>query len=246
MKTGLIIRHTPYEGIAGFREPVEAAGFVMDRIDVADPAFGAVDFVAPDLLVLMGGSMGVYDTDAHPWIAGEIAGLRRRLAAARPTLAVCLGAQMVAAALGSRVFPGPKQEIGFAPIILDEAGSMTPLRHLAGVPVLHWHGDTFDLPPEVERLASTSLYCNQGFRRGKWLLALQFHAEMGEDQRFEDWLAGGAADMTAAGKDAAALRADHARFGPRAAAAGREMIAEWLAGLERSPSPVDGRGEDRP
>ena len=231
MKVGLIIRHTPYEGIAGFREPVEAAGYVLDRIDVADPAFGAVDFVAPDLLVLMGGPMGVYETDAHPWIIGEIDGLKRRLAAERPTLAVCLGAQMVAAALGSKVYPGPVQEIGFAPVTLDAVAGETSLRHVAGVPVLHWHGDTFDLPPGVERVASTARYRNQGFRRGEWLLALQFHAEMGGDPRFEDWLHGSAADVVSAGLDAAALRADYARLGPAAVAAGHAMIAEWLEEL---------------
>ena len=66
MKTGLIIRHTPYEGLAGFREPIEAAGYVLDRVDVTDPGFSSLDFEAPDLLLMMGGPMGVYEQEAHP------------------------------------------------------------------------------------------------------------------------------------------------------------------------------------
>lgn len=228
MKTGLIVRHVPYEGIAGFRAPIEAAGYALERVEVADPAFAALDWLAPDLLIVMGGPMGVYETAAHPWIAGEIAGLAARIAAGRPTLGVCLGSQMIAAALGARVYPGPVREVGFAPVTLaDPAG---PLRHLAGVPVLHWHGDTFDLPDGAELLATTAAY-PQAFRRGPALLALQCHPEMGEDERFEAWLAD-EDYVRAAGTDPATLRADYARLGPATVAAGRRLVAEWLDGLE--------------
>lgn len=231
MKTGLIVRHTPYEGIAGFREPVEAAGFVLDRVDVACARFDALDWLAPDLLILMGGPMGAYERAAYPWIDGEIAGLAGRLAAGRPTLAVCLGAQMVAAALGARVFPGPVKEVGFAPVTLTEAGTGSALRHIADVPVLHWHGDTFDLPEGTELLASSPLYRHQAFRRGATLLALQCHPEMGEDARFEAWLAAGEDYAAEAGTSVPALRADYAARGPAAVAAGRRLVAEWLTGL---------------
>jgi GMP synthase (glutamine-hydrolysing) len=230
-KTALIIRHVPYEGVAGFREPIEAAGYAIERIDVSDPAYAARDLSAPDLLVMMGGPMGVYEQAAHPWIAGQLRRLAGRLAANRPTLGVCLGSQMMAAALGARVHAGPVKEIGFAPLTLTAAAQGGPLRHLAGVPVLHWHGDTFTLPENVELLASTPLYAHQGFRRGPNVLALQFHAEMGLDPRIEAWIDGGAQAMAEAGTDAAAIRDDHARLGPGAVAAGQKTIAEWLEGL---------------
>jgi GMP synthase (glutamine-hydrolysing) len=102
---------------------------------------------------------------------------------------------------------------------------------LAGHPVLHWHGDTFDLPAGTELIASTSLYPHQGFRRGPNVLALQFHAEMGEDERFDAWVGSWPHDIAAAGTDAAILRADHARYGPPSLTAGRAMIRQWLAGL---------------
>ena len=230
MKRALIVRHTPFEGAAGFRLPIEQAGYDFHRINVSDPEFPAFDWLDPDLVVVMGGPMGVYEREAHPWIDGEIIGLALRIAAGRPTLGVCMGSQLIAAALGSRVYPGPVKEVGFAPIALTGAGQKSPLRHLDGVSLLHWHGDTFDLPPGAERLAETADYSNQGFRMGDSLLAIQFHPEMGEDPRFAEWLED-ADYIRAAGTDAATLRADHDRLGPIAVAAGRAMLAEWLAQL---------------
>lgn len=228
-KKGLIIRHVPHEGIAGFREPVESAGYVLTRIDVEDPAFATVDLTEPDLLIMMGGPMGVYEQDRHPWIACQLKRLARRLAADRPTLGVCFGAQMIAAALGSSVYPGPAKEVGFH--ALDFVDATSPLRHLAGVDVLHWHGDTFDLPDGVELLASTPAYRHQAFRRGPNILALQFHAEMGLDPRFEAWIEQWPEALAEVGSSAEAMRGRHAERGPAAVAAGRRMIADWLAGL---------------
>lgn len=231
MKKGLIIRHVPFEGIAGFREPVEAAGYELDRIDVTDPDFARVNFNTPDLLILMGGPMGVYERDANPWIDCEIDRLASRISLGLPTLGVCLGAQMIAAAMEAKVYSGPTKEVGFAPVALNAAGADSPLRHVEGVPVLHWHGDSFPLPTGVELLASTDAYHHQAFRRGPELLALQFHAEMGEDERFEQWLEGSDDYVGQAGITVPELRDQHDRHGPAAVAAGRAMVAEWLKGL---------------
>ncbi|MGE4323919.1 MAG: glutamine amidotransferase [Sphingobium sp.] len=232
MKKALIVRHVPREGAAGYLHSIEAAGFVIERIDVADPAFATVDLCEPDLLIMMGGPMGVYEQDVHSWIPLQIEKLAARLARDRPTLGVCLGSQMIAAALGAPVYPGGRMELGFSPIALNRAGDGSPLRHLSGVPVLHWHSDTFDLPAGVELLGSTDVYAHQAFRRGSNILALQFHAEMGEDPRFEDWLAHFWSDLDAANACRHALRRDHDALGPGAVAAGRAMVGEWLKGLK--------------
>jgi GMP synthase (glutamine-hydrolysing) len=231
-KTALIIRHVPYEGVAGYRAPIEAAGYHVDRIDVADPGFSALDLAAPDLLIMMGGPMGVYEHDLYPWIPCQLGRLARRLAANRPTLGVCFGAQMMAGALGAEVFAGPDCEVGFHPVTLHARALAGPLRHIAEVPVLHWHGDTFTLPQDVELLASSPLYPHQAFRRGNHILALQFHAEMGLDPRFEAWIEGGQEAIARAGVSEARLRADHQALGPGAVAAGQRMIAEWLEGFD--------------
>jgi GMP synthase (glutamine-hydrolysing) len=229
-RSALVIRHVPYEGVAAFREPIEAAGFVIDRIDVADPGFAAVDLREPDLVIMMGGPMGVYEQEAHPWIACQLRRLTQRLAASQPTLGVCFGAQMIAAALGAEVYPGPVHEIGFDPVVIHQLAG--PLQHLAEVPVLHWHGDTFSLPAGAELLASSRHYPHQAFSKGPNILALQFHAEMGLDPRFEAWIDQGPEAITKAGTDPDALRAAHATHGPRAVAAGQAMIAAWLAALQ--------------
>jgi GMP synthase (glutamine-hydrolysing) len=231
MKRALIIRHVPYEGIAGFRAPIEAAGYEVSRIDVTDPAFSSVDLADPDLLIMMGGPMGVYEQDRFPWIPCQLRRLGRRLEAGRPTIGVCFGAQMMAAALGARVYPGGRSEVGFHPVALHDGARSGPLRHLEDVPVLHWHGDTFDLPQGVELLASSHLYDHQAFRRGRNILALQFHAEMGEDPRFDAWIEEGPDAIAAAGLTVEELRAAHDRQGSRAVAAGRKMVAEWLQDL---------------
>lgn len=230
-KHALIIRHVPHEGVAGFRQPIEEHGYLVDRIDVNDPAFSSLDLAEPDLLIMMGGPMGVYEQDAHPWISCQMRRLARRLEADRPTLGVCFGAQMIAAALGAEVYPGPSKEVGFHAVNVHDHALDGPLRHIAEVPVLHWHGDTFTLPENVELLASSHVYDHQAFRRGSNILALQFHAEMGMDPRFDAWMEQWPEAVVEAGGSETALRAAHAEHGPVAVAAGRAMIDEWLKGL---------------
>jgi len=229
MKTALIIRHVPHEGVAAYREPIEAAGYQVDRVDVGDPAFAGRCLTEPDLVIMMGGPMAVYDRATYPWINCQLHRLAKRLEADRPTLGVCFGAQMIAAALGARVYAGGTQEVGFHPVTVHDETS--PLRHVAHVPMLHWHGDTFDLPEGTRLLASSDVYAHQAFSRGRNLLALQFHGEMGEDPRVDAWIAQGAADMVAAGQTADGIRAAYVEHGPRAITASRAMIAEWLSGL---------------
>ncbi|WP_260927580.1 glutamine amidotransferase [Novosphingobium sp. 9] len=231
MKSALVVRHVPHEGIAGYRAPIEAAGYVLDRVDVTDPAFAAMDLSAPDLLIMMGAPMSVYEQDHHAWIAPQIRQVSARIESGRATLGVCFGAQIVAAALGAEVYRGPAKEVGFHPVALSDAGASGPLRHLRNVPVLHWHGDTFTPPPNVEHLASSDLYAHQAFRRGEHLLALQFHAEMGLDPRFDTWVDAWPDDFAKTGQTACCLRNAYAKHGPGAVEAGRAMIAEWLEAL---------------
>src|SRR5688572_1317239 len=138
-KKALIIRHVPVEGVAGFRAPIEAAGYDVDRIDVLDPEFSSINLREPDLLIMMGGPMAVYEQEEHPWIACQLRRLALRLESDLPTLGVCLGAQMMAAAMGGQVYSGPVKEVGFHPVTVHEAAQAGPLRHIVDVPMLHWH-----------------------------------------------------------------------------------------------------------
>ncbi len=231
-KTALVICHVPAEGLAAFRQPIEESGYVINRVFVTDPEFATVDLRDADLLVMMGGPMAVYEADRYPWIQCQLRRLSKRLEADLPTLGVCFGAQMIAAALGSDVYPGPFQEIGFHEVVPNIAGRNSWLRHIENTPVLHWHSDTFDLPEHCELLASSHYYENQAFRRGSNILGLQFHAEMGQDARFYQWLDNWPDDIEAAGTSRADLHNAHEKYGARAVVAGQRMIADWLDGLD--------------
>jgi GMP synthase (glutamine-hydrolysing) len=123
------------------------------------------------------------------------------------------------------------REVGFAPVALTTAGRGSPLAALAGAPVLHWHGDGFELPEGAELLAETTHF-PQAFSVGASVLALQCHPEMGEiDDGIDHWLAADADYVRGAGSSAEVIRADHARFGRQAARAGQRMLRQWLAGF---------------
>ncbi|MBB3348471.1 MULTISPECIES: glutamine amidotransferase [unclassified Sphingomonas] len=224
--TAVAIRHVAFEDLGHLDAPLRTAGFAIRYVEAAD-GVAAVDPLAPDLLVVLGGPMGVYETAEHPFLAEELALLRARLAAGRPTLGLCLGAQLIAAALGARVYPGSVKEIGYAPVTLTAEGAASPLAALpAGQPVLHWHGDTFDLPAGATLLASTDLYRRQAFAVGRHALALQFHLEA---DRIERWLEGHAAELRAERIDPAALARDAARHDAVLRDASEAVLTRWLS-----------------
>ena len=150
----------------------------------ASSRFDAETLRAPDLLIVLGGPIGVYERDAYPFIADEVAAIAARLQANKPMLGICLGAQMMAAALGAGVAPGPVKEIGWAPLTSTASGRASVLGPLGVTPVLHWHGDNCELPTGCTRLASTPHCPVQAFMRTPSQLALQFHLET-EPARFE-------------------------------------------------------------
>jgi len=191
----------------------------------------AADWRDAALVVVLGGPIGVYEADRYPWLAHEIAGLRERLGRRLPTLGICLGAQLMAAALGARVYPGPVKEIGWGELALTDAGHRSCLAALGDAPVLHWHGDTFDLPEGATRLASTALTPNQAFAVGDHALALQFHVEA-DGAAIEPWLIGHTCELGQAGVSVNALRARSIEVATRAAQAGAQALGAWLDGLD--------------
>lgn len=233
MKTALAIRHVAFEDLGAFADPLRARGFTCEYRDAADGLAG-LDPLAPDLLVVLGGPIGACEDDAYPFLKSEGALIERRLARDRPVLGICLGAQLIARALGARVYRGPAKEIGWSPLTLTAAGQASCLRPLGatGIEVLHWHGDTFDLPQGAVRLASTEAYRNQAFAWGGATLALQFHAEV-TARGLEHWFVGHACELGAvAGLSVADLRARSEVACARLLPAGRELLHDWLDQIE--------------
>ena len=212
----------------GNLEPVlRDHGYRVQYIDAATDPF---DAVPADLVVVLGGDMGVYERAEHPFLVDELAFLRARLRAAKPTFGICLGAQLMAAALGSRVYQGPTVEIGFRRLMPTADGIDSPLRHFVGVPVMQWHGDTFDLPHGSTRLASSEQYPTEAFRLGRFALAVQFHAELEYDM-YDEWIEDGAAELERLGIPHELIRSERDRYADAATAASQAMLADWLRHL---------------
>lgn len=171
-----------------------------------------------DGIVLMGGPMGVYEADRHPWIPGELAFLRRCRDAGAALLGVCLGAQMIAEAFGGRVYKGAVKEIGWGPVVHSPAAASDPLFSVfpKELDVFQWHQDTFDLPDDAVVLASNGNYPNQAFRIGDCIYGLQYHIEVTEPI-LREWFTGDEADAMADGARLAAVR-------PLAIALGRRFL----------------------
>ncbi|QBY53252.1 glutamine amidotransferase [Cupriavidus oxalaticus] len=232
-RTTHVIQHLAFEHAGVIGNALRARGHALRAFQAGvDDLRPIVDDPA-DLLLILGGPIGVYETDAYPWLEGEIALIRQRLAAGGKMIGVCLGAQLIARAAGARVYPGTR-EIGWAPIVPTPAGRDSVLGELVGAnwEVLHWHGDTFDLPPGAELLASTAAVANQAYAIGNQVLALQFHPEV-MPADIEAWLVGHTVELGKAGIDPRTIRARTAEVGAKVAAAGERMFARWLeqAGL---------------
>lgn len=231
-RTALALRHVQFEDLGTFGPALEEAGYAIRYLTVGDPDFPGEDPISPDLLVVLGGPIGVYEDGIYPFLKAEREFIAKRLETRRPTLGICLGAQLIAASLGAPVFPAKVKEIGFAPIDLTDAGWASPLRHLDGVPVLHWHGDTYVLPQGATNLASTSAVPQQAFSIGKTIMGIQFHPEAETGPEFERWLVGHAAELAGAGIDVPELRRDAQRYGEKLNLAAGTLLEEWLAGLQ--------------
>lgn len=180
----VVLQHVAHEGPGTITRTLDDAGIAWSttRLDLGEPLPTAGDCGG---LVVMGGPMGVHDIDAHPWLGPERDLIRGAVEAELPVLGVCLGAQQLAAALGSEVATGPEAEIGIGHVELTAAGRQDPVfgpeyHGLSGttVPCVHWHQDTFALPDGAVHLAATRRFPHQAFRVGTHAYGLQFHVEI--------------------------------------------------------------------
>jgi GMP synthase-like glutamine amidotransferase len=171
------LQHVPFEGIGSIAAWLDARGVepTGTRFDHGEalPPLADVDW-----LVVMGGPMSVNDEDLHPWLAAEKAFLREAIRAGKRVLGICLGAQLIASALGARVHPNAVKEIGWHPIApMPGTGGDAAFGFPPDTLAFHWHGETFDLPAGAVQLARSAGCEHQAFGIGARVLGLQFHLE---------------------------------------------------------------------
>ncbi len=225
------IMHVTHEDMGSFEFFLRAFGIRPIPMLARNTDIAALDPSEPDLVLMLGGPMGVYEADNFPHLHHEIRFAEQRIASGKPMLGICLGSQIIAKALGANIYKGPKgQEIGWLDVNVTEAGMHTPVRYFdkAEGPVMHWHGDTFDLPNGATRLASSALYENQAYAYENNVLALQFHPEVTE-LKLERWYASGKHDMDEAKTNPETIRADAQRYGDALRQRNRLFFTEWLA-----------------
>jgi len=235
MQHVLVLRHVAFEDLGRLEPLLEADGFDIRYFDVGVDSFSDHFPLEADLVIVLGGAISAYDVATYPFLTTEIAWLRARLIEDLPTLGICLGAQLIAAALDAPVFNGAAgKEIGWMPLQAGtDAGSLPWFDDFinSGAPVLHWHGDTFELPRGARHLASSEHYQNQAFAWGEHCLALQFHAEF-DAGKLERWLIGHHHELSrTTATSLAQLRADTARFAAAAQAAADQFWHGWLNSL---------------
>lgn len=236
MKTAIAIRHVHFEDLGSLGRVLWRHGYQVEYREAGLDSLDHHDLDLADMLVILGGPIGAYEEDVYPFLSAEILEVDRRLQREKPTLGICLGAQIMARALGKRVYPSGVKELGWAPLTLTPAGQASPLAAIEDKPVLHWHGDTFDMPAEGDLLASTDQVANQAFSIGDYGLALQFHLEA-EPQQLERWYIGHAAEIAATpGVDVPGLRAQTAQYGAGLAEAAEKIFDDWISAL---PAKID-------
>jgi GMP synthase (glutamine-hydrolysing) len=230
MQNAVAIYHVAFEDAGTLGPVLQERGigltYLQAGVDDLSPALDA------DLLLVLGGPIGIYEIDRYPFLKEELAVIEKAVKQGTPVIGICLGCQALAAVLAARVYPGPQAELGWDQLTLTDEGKASPLGVLEGLHILNWHGDTFDLPSGATRLASTPVTPNQAFSYGDNVLALQFHVEL-EGRDMERWLIGHTLELAKHNVDLAEMRALTARYAPPTNAASRKLFNQWLDGVSR-------------
>jgi GMP synthase (glutamine-hydrolysing) len=189
MEEVLVFQHDPFEDLGVFAEVLDRKKATHRSVRLFHGETPGEDWRDVAALIILGGPMNVEDEEQFPFLRWEKKIIRAALEESVPMLGICLGAQLIAASLGSRVYDGPVREIGWNPISMTAHGQVDSLLGYLpeSVTVFHWHSRTFDLPAGAVCLASSTHYKTQAFRIGKLVYGLQFHLEV-TSSMIERWI----------------------------------------------------------
>ena len=235
MKSALVVQHVSFEGLGTLAGALAGNGYDLSFLEAPFLSDRSEKDLSHDLMVVLGGPIGVYEAAEYPFLTEEIHLVEKHLGRGGAFFGVCLGAQILAHVLGARVYPGGRKEIGWSTLSLTEEGRLSPLDILEkeAIRVLHWHGDTFDLPAGGTLLASSDIYPHQAFSYGNRVLGLQFHCEVSAHD-LERWYVGHTAELGGVkGISVSALREAGQKYAPVLEDASGKIFGNWIGQLEK-------------
>lgn len=230
MKTALIIRHIHFEDLGILEPELINNHFKIQYAEAPLVNFTQLNPEQYELIIVLGAPIGAFDEKFYPFLLQELSFIQRAIEIKKPLLGICLGAQLIARLLGARVYPMNHKEIGFSILSLHTDTPNNPLLPLKDIPVLHWHGDQFDIPKNCQPLASSNLCPNQAFTYQKHILALQFHMEA-NPSKIEQWLVGHSHELNNAKINLNQLRTDAKKYNHLLTQAGKTTFLQWLTHL---------------
>lgn len=229
----LVLQHHPAENLGAIADALEAAALAWQYVRIYDGAPIPKDLRGAGGLIVMGGAESVYQLDRYPYLRDEIALIEAALKADKPVLGVCLGSQLLAAALGAEVRRGAEREIGWFPVRPSDAASEDRL--LRGLPrefvAAHWHSDVFDLPRGAVALAASDRTAVQAYRYGEKAYGLLFHAEMTQEI-LGALVAEFGEGLKRVGIDGGAILTDAARHLPALDRIGATIFGRWAGPIQ--------------
>jgi len=226
-----VIRHLAFEDLGSLGSVLKECDADIRYFEVGVDDLSQLSPLSDDLLIILGGPISVNDEADYSFLSDELVLLEQRLEADKPTLGICLGAQLMAKALGAAVYSGDCKEIGWFGLKVNEAGAALGMVGLdeSETQMLHWHGETFDIPVGAVCLASSERFTNQAFSYGERCLALQFHPEV-TARGLQRWFIGHTGEIAATeGVCVAQLRSDTQNFAPALEAKARAFFEQWLS-----------------
>lgn len=227
-----VLQHNPIEGLGSIEDVLRARQIGFDYVETHRGKRVPRDMGGKAGLIVMGGSMGVYEQATYPFLRDELRLIESALQAEQPVLGVCLGSQLLASVLGADVTRGARKELGWYPVTLSEAAASDPL--FAGINPsfwpFHWHGDVFPLPKQCVPLARSEQTECQAFRHGKNAYGLLFHMEVTR-QQIARMLAEFADELHEAGGMKSAIDEETARYLPALQELAAQVLGRWASGL---------------
>jgi GMP synthase (glutamine-hydrolysing) len=247
MEEVLIFQHDPFEDLGFFAEVLEKHGTIYRVIRLFHGEMPAENWERVRALIILGGPMSANDEEQYPFLRWEKRIIRAAIDEAVPVVGICLGAQLIAATLGTMVYHGRVKEIGWSPISITPHGQVDSL--LGYLPenatVFQWHGDGFELPSGAIRLASSVNYENQAFRLGKNIYALQFHLEV-TPRMIARWIDERSKDLAQAPYILPdKILADTQNYAPTLKYYGERFLSEFIRRAARAENRKHDRGHER-